>query len=44
MQRTKIEMKKNIPVSKSTRRERLKRGQSSIDKRRIYTPMRTMAP
>jgi hypothetical protein len=34
-------MKKKILVSKITRRTRLKKGKSSIDKRRIYTPMKT---
>jgi len=44
MQRMKISMKNSIPVSKGTRREILKRGEIYIDKRRIYTPMRTTTP
>ena len=35
--------KKKILASKITRRARLKRKESSIDKRRIYTPMKTIA-
>jgi hypothetical protein len=40
MQKIEIEMKKNISSSKIIIRERLKREESYIEKRRIYMPMR----
>jgi hypothetical protein len=41
MKKIEIIMKRKIPFSKGTRRERLKRGEIFIDKRIIYISMRT---
>jgi hypothetical protein len=41
MQKIEITMKKKIPTSKITTRTKLKREESSTDKRRICIPMKT---